>query len=152
MRSHQGATIDELLADFPYLAHEDIIALPRLWRPRGRSRHGPSRRLMHFPIDAQLPPTLCSWFVEQGHEASHVAELLGGQTPDSKIADYARTHNLTLITKDHDFVSRHPTGGYRLIWLRCGNITNRALRSWLDQRRRALFDRLEEGERLIEVR
>ena len=31
-----------------------------------------------------------------------------------------------LITKDDDFRLRHPPAGYRLVWLRCGNITNRA--------------------------
>lgn len=107
---------------------------------------------MHFLIDAQLPPTLCSWFVENGHEASHVADLLGGQTPDRAIAEYAEANELTLITKDDDFVSRHPPGRYRLIWLRCGNITNRALRLWLDERWVALSKRLDEGDRLVEVR
>ena len=107
---------------------------------------------MRFLIDAQLPPSLCSWFVEHGHQASHVADLLGGQTPDRVIADHARANDLTLITKDDDFVSRHRPDHYRLIWLRSGNITNRALRLWLDERWPALSARLAEGERLIEVR
>ena len=72
--------------------------------------------------------------------------------PDRVIADHARANDLTLITKDDDFVSRHRPDHYRLIWLRSGNITNRALRLWLDERWPALSARLAEGERLIEVR
>jgi predicted nuclease of predicted toxin-antitoxin system len=107
---------------------------------------------MHFLIDAQLPPALCSWFVEQGHQASHVADVLGGQTPDREIADYAATNGLVLVTKDDDFVLRHTPDTYRLIWVRCGNITNRALRVWLSERWPALVDRLNEGDRLVEMR
>lgn len=38
------------------------------------------------------------------------------------------------MTKDDDFLLRHPPVRSRLIWLRCGNITNRALREWLGKR------------------
>jgi predicted nuclease of predicted toxin-antitoxin system len=30
---------------------------------------------MKFLVDAQLPPGLCSWLEERGHEAVHVAAL-----------------------------------------------------------------------------
>ena len=36
---------------------------------------------MRFLIDAQLPPALCGWFEEQGHEAEHVTAGLGRQAP-----------------------------------------------------------------------
>lgn len=107
---------------------------------------------MRFLIDAQLPQALCGWFAEQGHEAVHVAAVLGGQTPDREIADHAVAHQLVLVTKDDDFVLRHPPETYQLVWLRCGNITNRALRGWLDARWPALADLLREGERLVELR
>ena len=107
---------------------------------------------MQCLIDAQLPPALCSWFVEQGHEASYVAQVLGGQTPDGEIAHYAATNGLVLVTKDDDFVLRHTPDTCRLIWVRCGNITNRALRDWLSVRWPALVDRLDEGDRLVEMR
>ena len=107
---------------------------------------------MHFLIDAQLPPMLCTWFHEQGHTAEHVSEVLGGQTPDREVAKHAAMNGLIRVTKDDDFVLHHPPTDYFLVWLRCRNITNRALRLWLSARWAKLFARLQEGERLVEVR
>jgi predicted nuclease of predicted toxin-antitoxin system len=81
-----------------------------------------------------------------------VSERLGGQTPDADIAARAAAEGLVRVTKDDDFALRHPPGDYRLLWLRCGNITNRALRAWLLDRWTLLLVRLEAGEDLIEVR
>ena len=58
---------------------------------------------MRCLIDAQLPPGLCDWLREQGVEASHVFEILGGQTPDASIVEHAKAEALVLITKDDDF-------------------------------------------------
>jgi predicted nuclease of predicted toxin-antitoxin system len=107
---------------------------------------------MRFLIDAQLPPALCGWFGERGFEAEHVTQRLSGQTPDAEIAAFAITEALVLVTKDDDFALRHPPEAYQLIWLRCGNITNRALRVWLLERWTELLVKLDAGEGLIEVR
>jgi predicted nuclease of predicted toxin-antitoxin system len=107
---------------------------------------------MRCLIDAQLPPGLCSWLREQGVEAQHVFDVLGGQTPDTSIAEYAKANKLVLITKDDDFRLRHPPVDYRLIWLRCGNITNQSLRAWLGQRWPEVRQRLDDGEVFVEVR
>lgn len=107
---------------------------------------------MRVLIDAQLPPGLCDWFRDRGIEADHVADVLGGQTPDAAIASCAKASNVVLVTKDDDFRLRHPPGDYRLVWLRCGNITNRALRSWLDVCWPEVERRLDEGEVFVEVR
>ena len=56
-----------------------------------------------------------------------------------------------LITKDDDFRLRHLPGGYRLVWLRCQNITDRALRVWLDDRWPEVQRRLDECEVFVEV-
>ena len=89
---------------------------------------------------------------EQGIEAEHVFEVLGGQTPDARIAAYAEANQLVLLTKDDDFRLRFAPGIYRLVWLRCGNITNRALRVWLGERWPEVRRRIEEGDVLVEVR
>jgi predicted nuclease of predicted toxin-antitoxin system len=107
---------------------------------------------MRFLIDAQLPPGLCAWFEEQGFATEHVANVLGGQTPDAAVVDFAERNGLILVSKDDDFVTRFPGRSYRLLWLRCGNITNRALSIWLGDRWAAIRQRLEAGEALIEVR
>jgi predicted nuclease of predicted toxin-antitoxin system len=107
---------------------------------------------MRFLIDAQLPPALCGWFAERGFDAEHVTQRLKGQTPDAEIAAFAAAERLVLVTKDDDFALRHPPMDYRLVWLRCGNITNHALGEWLLERWTLLLVRLEAGEVLIEVR
>jgi predicted nuclease of predicted toxin-antitoxin system len=107
---------------------------------------------MRILIDAQLPPALCGWFEERSVAAKHVTERLGGQTSDAQIAACASAEGLILLTKDDDFALRHRPEHYRLVWLRCGNITNRALREWLEERWSLLAERLEADERLIEVR
>ena len=56
------------------------------------------------------------------------------------------------MTKDDDFVLRYPPDDCTLIWLRCGNMTNRRLRQWLDARWSAIKAELDSGERMIEVR
>jgi predicted nuclease of predicted toxin-antitoxin system len=107
---------------------------------------------MRFLIDAQLPPVLCGWFRDHGFEAEHVTERLGGQTPDAEIAACAVREKLVLVTKDDDFALRVPPEDYQLVWLRCGNITNRALREWLEPRWAEIERLLREGERFIEVK
>jgi predicted nuclease of predicted toxin-antitoxin system len=107
---------------------------------------------MRCLIDAQLPPGLCDWLRDQGLEAEHVCDVIGGQTSDARLAEHARVNGLVLITKDDDFRLRHPPTDYRLVWLRCGNITNRALRVWLGERWPEVQQRLEDGELFVEVR
>lgn len=82
----------------------------------------------------------------------HVGDALTGQAPDSWVANYARQKGLAIMTKDDDFTLRHPPTDYTLIWLRCGNMSNRRLTEWLTARWRAVEARLDDGERLIEVR
>lgn len=57
-----------------------------------------------------------------------------------------------LLTKDDDFRLRFAPGKYRLVGLRCGNISNRALRIWLGERWPEVQRRLGEGDVLVEVR
>lgn len=78
--------------------------------------------------------------------------MLGGQTPDRIVAAYVEERAAALTTKDDDFLLRHPPVRSRLVWLRCGNITNDALRWRLDERWAAIERRLEDGDLVIEVR
>lgn len=41
---------------------------------------------MNFLIDAQLPPTLCGWLRERGHQAVHVFEIGMVAASDAEIA------------------------------------------------------------------
>jgi predicted nuclease of predicted toxin-antitoxin system len=78
--------------------------------------------------------------------------MLGGQTPDAAIVDYAERRALIIVSKDDDFITRFPGRDIRLVWLRCGNITNRSLSVWRGERWPAIAEKLRDGESLIEVR
>lgn len=107
---------------------------------------------MKFLVDAQLPPGLCAWLSERGHGARHVHDVLPGQTPDTEIANMADRDGLILMSKDEDFLALRLPDRFALVWLRCGNTTNRALTIWLGARWAALSKLLEDQERLIELR
>lgn len=73
---------------------------------------------------------------------------------DSKIWQRAQTENAVIISKDEDFADRWllNEGTVALIWIRKGNCSNRALMSWLEPLWPDVLRRLEQGERLIELR
>jgi predicted nuclease of predicted toxin-antitoxin system len=56
-----------------------------------------------------------------------------------------------LVTKDEDFVIRSGRGGFPLLWIRCGNVSNRALAGWLAARWDAIQDLLQRGEPFVEA-
>ena len=89
---------------------------------------------MRLLLDAQLPPGFCGWFKERGHDARHAQDLPGAPVADRLIADLATRDRLVVVTKDEDFLRLRSPDRFQLLWLRCGNITNRALRAWLDAR------------------
>lgn len=109
---------------------------------------------MNFLVDAQLPPALARWISARGHQADHVFDtgLLGAADPD--IWAHARQQDAVIISKDEDFVDRWlmdeaPVG---LIWIRKGNCSNQALLAWFEPLWHDTLNRLEQGERLIELR
>lgn len=107
---------------------------------------------MRFLVDAQLPPALCRWLRERGHEAAHVAELGLVAADDASIAARAEADGAVLVSKDEDFVTLRLPDRFGLLWLRCGNATNRALVAWLEPRWRRAETLLEAGERFVELR
>ncbi|MBA16746.1 MAG: hypothetical protein CMN73_10385 [Sphingomonas sp.] len=107
---------------------------------------------MNFLIDAQLPPALCRWLRERGHEAVHVFEIGMIAASDSEIAARAEADGAVLISKDEDFVTLRLPDRFAFVWLRCGNATNRALMAWLDARWGQVEPLLVQGERFVEVR
>ena len=106
---------------------------------------------MRFLVDAQLPPALCHWLGEKGHDAVHVSMVLSGETPDKEVAAYAAAQERVVLTKDDDFTFRHWQDGLVVVWCRIGNASNRALVAWLEPRWHAIEQALLGGERLVEV-
>lgn len=107
---------------------------------------------MKFLIDAQLPPALCRWLRERGHDAVHVSEIGLLAASDTEIANRAEAEGEVLVSKDEDFVVLRLPDRYALLWLRCGNITNAALTRWLEVRWEQVIELLEGGDRFVEVR
>ena len=108
---------------------------------------------MNFLIDAQLPPALCRWLEARGHAAVHVTiALSNAAATDAEIADYAEASGAILVSKDEDFLTLRLPDRFTLLWLRCGNATNRALSAWLEPRWPMIEQMLEAGERMIEAR
>jgi predicted nuclease of predicted toxin-antitoxin system len=107
---------------------------------------------MKFLIDAQLPPALCGWLEERGHEAVHVSEVGLTGASDAEIAARAEADGAILMTKDEDFLTLRLPDRFTLLWLRRGNATNAALRDWLEPRWETIERLLAVGERFIEAR
>jgi predicted nuclease of predicted toxin-antitoxin system len=107
---------------------------------------------MKFLVDAQLPPALCAWLRQRGHEAAHVFDLGLAAASDEEIARHAEDEAVALISKDEDFVTLRLPDRFAFVWLRCGNATNRALAAWLQPRWPQIESWLSQGERFVEVR
>lgn len=107
---------------------------------------------MKFLIDAQLPPALCVWLRERGHDAVHVSEIGMIAASDTEIAARAEADDAVLVSKDEDFVTLRLPDRFAFLWLRCGNASNRALAAWLEPRWGQIAALLLSGERFVEVR
>jgi len=107
-----------------------------------------------FIIDAQLPPALAQMLCDQGTDAVAVRDIGLLRANDSTIWRYALNANAAIITKDEDFVDRSLASqeAPAIVWLRVGNCTNRALQSWLLPHWPTVIQRLDAGDRVIEVR
>lgn len=107
---------------------------------------------MNFLLDAQLPPALCGWLRERGHQAVHVFEIDMVAASDTEIAARAEADGAVLVSKDEDFVTLRLPDRFAFVWLRCGNATNRALAAWLEVRWGQVEALLMLRERFVEVR
>ena len=108
---------------------------------------------MRFLVDAQLPPVLARFLREQGHEAGHVEEAGLREAEDDDIWSHAVRQGLVVITKDEDFVllAAWKEPAPRIVWIRVGNCSNRGLLEWFSPLLPVVADRIEAGERVIEI-
>ena len=109
---------------------------------------------MRFLVDAQLPPALALWLRQAGHEAQHVEDIELREAEDSDIWRYTLEHQAILITKDEDFFerARQATSAPVIVWLRIGNVSNRALRQWFLPQFPQILAWIEQGARVLEIR
>ncbi|MDI9640253.1 DUF5615 family PIN-like protein [Geitlerinema splendidum] len=109
---------------------------------------------MKIWVDAQLPPTLASWLRETfGLEASALRDLGLRDAQDIEIFAAARSENVVIITKDSDFIDLVCRLGSppQILWLTCGNVTNRNLRQLLMATLPNALEQLQQGEMIVEI-
>lgn len=109
---------------------------------------------MNFLVDNQLPPALAR-FLQSELECSaiHVVDVGMRDASDAEVWGYASKTQSILITKDEDFanmVLQLPTA--KLIWVRVGNCRKTFLLDLFRRMWPRILQRLESGDRVIELR
>ncbi len=109
---------------------------------------------MKIWIDAQLPPTLAIWLsLTFGLETFALRDLSLRDAQDIEIFEAARTENAVIMTKDSDFIDLVCRLGTppQILWLTCGNVTNRNLRQLLTTTLPNALEQLRQGEMIVEI-
>ena len=110
---------------------------------------------MNLWIDAQFSPALADWITENfaGIEATAVRELGMRDAEDPVIFFAAREANVTVMTKDNDFLELQKRHGAppKIIWVTCGNTSNIKLKSILLISLQKAIDLLANDETLVEI-
>jgi predicted nuclease of predicted toxin-antitoxin system len=105
-------------------------------------------------LDAQLSPALAPWIQSTFDLETYALRDIGlRDATDEVIFQSARTAGATLLTKDSDFVKLHHYHGAppQVIWLTCGNTSNRHLRTLLAVALPGAIRLLQSGEQLVEI-
>jgi predicted nuclease of predicted toxin-antitoxin system len=109
---------------------------------------------MKIWIDAQLPPTLANWLSTTfSLETAALRDLSLRDAQDIEIFEAARVENAVIMTKDSDFIDLVCRLGTppQILWLTCGNVTNRNLRQLLTATLADALERLRQGEMIVEI-
>ena len=108
---------------------------------------------MRFLIDEQLLAALVGWLQAEGLEAVHVSMRFGYGASDTVVAGEAERLQAVLVTKDADFVHKSAAGslGRPVVWVRCGNVSNKALWETLRPALPKILLELERGARVVQV-
>lgn len=109
---------------------------------------------MIFWLDAQLPPQLAVWLSQRfGVQAVALRDLGLRDAEDRKIFMAARSAAVVLISKDMDFVDLVQRLGTppQLLWVTCGNVTNRRLQQVFEATFERALRALREGGEVVEI-
>ena len=110
---------------------------------------------MNFWIDAQLPPMLAGWLTTNfAVKAIALTDLGLRDAVDSEIFGTARsTGDVVIVTKDSDFVDLVTRLGTppQILWVTCGNVTNRYLREMFTNTFPEALSLLQAGEPIVEI-
>jgi predicted nuclease of predicted toxin-antitoxin system len=109
---------------------------------------------MNFWINAQLPRSFATWLSETfSVNAASLDDLGLRDAQDIEIFYAARDANAVIITKDRDFIDLVTRLGAppQILWLTCGNITNRDLHRIFSQAFPEALKLLQAGDRIVEI-
>ena len=109
---------------------------------------------MKIWIDAQLPPTLANWLTDNFNlEAVALRDIQLRDAQDTEIFELAQAEKAVIMTKDSDFIDLVCRLGSppQILWLTCGNVTNRNLRQLLTATLPDAIERLRQGEAIVEI-
>lgn len=101
---------------------------------------------MKFLVDAHLPPGLCRFLNEAGHDALHTSDLPGHNlTSDQELNLLSVCEQRVLISKDSDFYYSHLLHGrpWKLLLVRPGNIGTRELQALIREHLSVILSALE---------
>ena len=109
---------------------------------------------MKIWVDAQLPPNLEKWLTDDyAVKAVALRSFSLRDAQDIEIFEAARAENAVIMTKDSDFVDLVCRLGTppQILWLTCGNVTNRNLRRLLKMTLPSALERLKQSEMIVEI-
>ena len=109
---------------------------------------------MKLWVDAQLPPALADWIAGRfGVEASNLDAVGLRHADDARIFAALREAGNVIVSKDEDFVDMVARLGPppQVLWVTCGNVTNRVLRTVLAASLPNGLDLLQRGEPIVEI-
>jgi predicted nuclease of predicted toxin-antitoxin system len=110
---------------------------------------------MKLWIDAQLSPAIAEWITENfaDLEATAIRDLGYRDAEDPVIFFAAKAENAAVMTKDSDFVELQNQHGVppKIIWVTCGNTSNKRLREILTDKLADAVVLLNAGENLVEI-
>ena len=106
-------------------------------------------------IDAQLSPALAAWINRNYNdiEASSVRAVGLRDAEDEEIFQAAGEAGVIMMSKDSDFLNLLDRHGPppKVIWVTCGNTSNRRIQNILKRMLLPAVEMLEGGEALVEV-
>lgn len=105
-------------------------------------------------LDAHLSPRTARWIREElGHDAQALRDIGLRDAEDEEIFNRARSEDVIILTKDKDFVDLVGRLGPppSVIWLRCGNTSEAAMKQILSACLNAAIDFITDGDGLVEI-
>lgn len=109
---------------------------------------------MKFWVDAQLPPQLALWLTDTfSVEAFSLRDLGLRDAEDTEIFEKGKVEGVVIITKDRDFIElvNRFNSPPQILWVTCGNVTNRYLKIILTKTFILALDLLKQGENIVEI-